>query len=163
MGTIWALPPAINVFFWLNVLDPDRYGPWEFGQRLYDNSGTTQRYEKTTWHVYHQDFTVDIWSHTILRDWGWVYDFQAYLYDEKSRLVGVGEESTRYATAGTQQYPPWMQGQMISGIPIGHPYMGFHLYAVPSSLCNMWPVVPRRLRDRAEARGTVPELSGDRS
>lgn len=163
MGTIWALPPAINVLFYWQTLDPHYKGPYELGQRLYDNSGTTQRFKKTTWHIEYQDMTLDIWTHTILRDWGWEYDFQAYLYDQEDHLVGLGEKTTRFATPGTQQYPPWMQGQTIVGIPIGHPYMGFGLYALPSSLANMWPEVPRPLGDRAEARSTVPELSGDRS
>ena len=163
MGTIWCLPPAINIWFWLNVLDPDRYGPWYFSQRLYDNSGTTQRYEKTKWHVYHQDFTVDVWSHSILRHYGWEYSFQGFLYDEKSRLVGLGENRTRYASYPYQQYPPWMEDQQVVGKPSGHPYMGFLLHAWPTSLRDAWPAVPTMLGDGAETGSTVPEFPGDSS
>lgn len=163
MGTIWCLPPAINIWFWLNVLDPDRYGPWYFSQRLYDNSGTTQRYEKTKWHVYHQDFTVDVWSHSILRHYGWEYSFQGFLYDEKSRLVGLGENRTRYASYPYQQYPPWMEYQQVVGKPSGHPYMGFLLHAWPTSLRDAWPAVPTMLGDGAETGSTVPEFPGDSS
>ena len=163
MGTIWCLPPAINIYFYWQTLDPNYPGPYELGQRLYDNSGSTQRYEKTTWVIERREATLDIWTHSILRDWGWEYTMKALLYDHKDRLQSAGETKTRYATPGTQQYPPWLQIQSIHSVTIGHPYIHFGLNALPTSLANMWPQVPRPLGDGAKARSTVPQLSGDRS
>ncbi len=148
-GMVWSLPPSINVFFWNNDIDADEYHHWEFGQRLYDNSGSTWRYKKTTWKLWGRQFTFDIWAHSVHRDWGWEFSMQTFGYDHKDRLVSLGETRLPYATPGTQQYPPWIEWNFIDGRPIGHPYMHTFAYILPSSLGGMWSEVPKWLPDRA--------------
>ncbi len=146
-GMTWSLPPCINIIFRDNRIDVDPHHHWEFGQRLYDNSGFTWRYKKTTWELWKREFTLDIWAHSILRDWGWEFSMDTYAYDHKDRLVALGETKRPYATPGTQQYPPWIQTNYIVGRPIGHPYMTTYTHVEPSSLANMYSEVPEWLRD----------------
>ena len=144
-GTIWSLPPAINIFFFDEQPVGDPQEDWEMGQRLWDNSGTTWRYKPTTWLSEGHEVTLDIWSHSLKRDRYWEYSIQAYLYAKSGRLMGLGEKSMPYATPHYRQYPPYLWGHSVFGVPVSYPYWSGGVYITPSRLKDMYPEVPRLL------------------
>lgn len=162
-GIMWSLPPCINIFFW----DASPVGTpaqdWEMGQRLYDSSGTTWRYKKTTWEHERREVTLDIWSHSVKREQHWEYSIEAYLYNQSGRLMGLGEKSLPYATPHYRQYPPYLWSHSIISTPVGYPYWSGGAYIMPSRLKDMWPEEPRLLADGTETRRAITELPGDRS
>lgn len=162
-GTIWSLPPCINVYLWLEFgpWKPNEY--WELGQRLKDNSGYTWRYQTTTWDIDNKKLTLDIWQHSIERKLWWEYSIQGFLYDHKGTLLALAEKVYPYATAYQDLYPPWLRTWQLNLRPIAYPFVDMSIVVKPSSLANMWPEVPIRLADGTESRGAVPELPGNRS
>ena len=162
-GTIWSLPPCINIDLTMHhgVWAPDEY--WQLGQRLNDNSGYTWRYQKTTWYIDKKMMTLWIWQHSVKRKLWWEYSIVVQVYDHNENLIGISEKVYPYAAPYTDWYPPWLRTWGLFVYPWQYPFDGFHVAISPSSLANMYPEIPVELADGAEARSTVPELPGDRS
>lgn len=162
-GTIWSLPPSINIDLQMHhgVWKPDEH--WELGQRLNDNSGYTWRYQKTTWYIDKKMMTLWIWQHSVKRTLWWEYSIQVLVYDHNENLIGVAETTYRYATAYTDLYPPWLRSWWLY-VPVWqYPFNDISVNVAPSSLANMYPETPIELADGTQSRGAVPELPGDRS
>ena len=162
-GTIWSLPPCINIRVHMHHGDvkPDEH--WELGQRLNDNSGYSWRYQETTWEIDKKELTLWIWQHSMKRTLWWEYSIQGFVFDHKGTLLALGERRYPYASPYQDAYPPWLRTWGLTLTPIAYPFVNMSIAVKPSSLANMWPEVPIRLADGTEARSTLPELPGNRS
>jgi len=144
-GTIWSLPPSINIDLQMHfgVLKPDEY--WQLGQRLNDNSGYTWRYQKTTWFIDKRMLTLWIWQHSIRRKLWWEYSIVAQAYDYNENLIGIAEEKLPYAAPYTYWQPPWLLTWGLHVHPWHYPFNSFSISVAPSSLDNMYPEIPIEL------------------
>lgn len=144
-GTIYSLPPAINIYYWRYPDSPGPMEDWRMGQRLWTNNGWKWQYKPTNWVAQSGDNTLEINFYSLNRTSYWEFSMEVFLWKPNHAPIGAGEMLKPYATPGYQQSPPWIGNNSVDMKAWSYPWWKGEVMAIPVRLADMWDEVPQDL------------------